>query len=74
MSDQDDQPDHTEDPRTQSTGSGGYPESTHEGTEGDQRGGPEGDGESEESKRAPDTSNDKESDREHSTGNPGAAG
>jgi hypothetical protein len=35
MSDQDDQPDHTEDPRKQDTGPGGYPESTHPGAGGD---------------------------------------
>ena len=62
-------PDHTEDPRKQEEGSGGYPETTPAGTKGD--GG--------ERKRAGDTdapspSTDKEGDREHSTGNPGAAG
>lgn len=64
-----DQPDHTEDPRKQQTGSGGYPESTPSGTEGDDAGGPEG-----ATPDAPSPSTDKEADRDHSTGNPDAAG
>lgn len=32
-----DQPDHTEDPRKQETGTGGYPESTPGGSEGDEQ-------------------------------------
>jgi hypothetical protein len=63
--------DHTEDPRKQEQGSGGYPESTPAGTEGDTAGkrdeGSAGDD-------APSPSTDKEADREHSTGNPDAAG
>jgi hypothetical protein len=55
----DEQPDHTEDPRKQATGTGGYPESTPSGTEGDD---------------APSPSTDEEADRDHSTGNPDAAG
>lgn len=70
MSD-DDQPDHTEDPRKQETGTGGYPESTPGGTEGDNAGGPDEDSSGD---AAPSPSTDKEADREHSTGNPGAAG
>ncbi|HWI74561.1 MAG TPA: hypothetical protein VNT55_21550 [Baekduia sp.] len=35
MSADDEQPDHTEDPRKQETGTGGYPETTPAGTEGD---------------------------------------
>jgi hypothetical protein len=63
--------DHTEDPRKQEQGSGGYPESTPAGTEGDaakdRSGGDQGGD-------APSPSTEKEADREHSTGNPGAAG
>jgi hypothetical protein len=63
--------DHTEDPRKQEQGTGGYPESTPAGSEGDTAGGPEkrdGGGD------APSQSTDKEADREQSTGNPDAAG
>ncbi len=63
--------DHTEDPRKQEQGSGGYPESTPAGTEGDKAGGPD---KSTESDDAPSPSTDKEADRDHSTGNPNAAG
>jgi hypothetical protein len=65
-----DQPDHTEDPRKQETGTGGYPESTPGGSEGDDAGGADDDG----GPDAPSTSTDKEADRGHSTGNPDAAG
>jgi hypothetical protein len=69
-----DQPDHTEDPRKQETGTGGYPESTPGGTEGDEsvpaHPGPDAD----DGPDAPSPSTDKEADREHSTGNPDAAG
>ena len=70
---QPDEPDHTEDPRDQGTGSGGYPESKpeeatrHEGTET----GPEA---GTEDVDAPSQSTEKESDRDASTGNPDAAG
>jgi hypothetical protein len=63
--------DHTEDPRTQEQGSGGYPESTPAGSEG------AGDRQREEdgaSAEAPSPSTDKEADRDQSTGNPDAAG
>lgn len=67
------QPDHTEDPRKQETGTGGYPEATPGGSEGDEsvptHSGPEDGGAD-----APSPSTDKEADREHSTGNPDAAG
>jgi hypothetical protein len=63
--------DHTEDPRKQEQGSGGYPESTPAGTEGDKTGQPDKDDASD---NAPSQSTDKEADREHSTGNPDAAG
>lgn len=66
------QPDHTEDPRKQETGTGGYPESTPGGTEGDDAGGPSGDDAA--SDAAPSPSTDEEDDREASTGNPDAAG
>jgi hypothetical protein len=69
MSDQD-QPDHTEDPRKQETGTGGYPESNPDGTEGSKAGGPDDDS----GPDAPSTSTGKEADRGHSTGNPDAAG
>lgn len=71
MADEDDQPDHSEDPRKQETGTGGYPESTPGGSEGgqagDQRGGTA-------DADAPSPSTEKEADRDHSTGNPDAAG
>jgi hypothetical protein len=63
--------DHTEDPRKQEQGSGGYPESTPAGTEGDKAGTRDQDAESD---NAPSPSTDKEADREHTTGNPNAAG
>jgi hypothetical protein len=63
--------DHTEDPRKQEQGSGGYPESTPEGTEGDTAEQPDKDASSND---APSQSTDKEADREHSTGNPDVAG
>jgi hypothetical protein len=63
--------DHTEDPRKQEQGSGGYPESTPAGTEGDKAGGPDKGTEGDD---APSPSTDKEADREQSTGNPNAAG
>jgi hypothetical protein len=71
MSADDEQADHTEDPRKQETGTGGYPESTPGGTEGDDAGGPEKDGAADD---APSQSTRKEADRDHSTGNPDAAG
>jgi hypothetical protein len=68
------QPDHTEDPRTQETGTGGYPESNPEGSEGSEtvptHPGPDDVGGAD----APGPSTDKEADRGHSTGNPNAAG
>jgi hypothetical protein len=71
MSDDDRRPDHTEDPRKQEQGSGGYPESTPAGTEGDTAERRDG---VHETADAPSPSTDKEADREHSTGNPDAAG
>ena len=71
MADDDRTPDHTEDPRKQEKGTGGYPESTPAGSEGSSAGGPERDGASDD---APSPSTDKEADRDHSTGNPDAAG
>jgi hypothetical protein len=71
MSADDEQPDHTEDPRKQEQGSGGYPESTEGGTEGQRSGQPDSGGETED---APSPSTDKEADRDASTGNPDAAG
>jgi hypothetical protein len=64
------QADHTEDPRKQETGSGGYPESTPGGTEGAGADDREREGDAD----APSPSTDEEADRERSTGNPGAAG
>jgi hypothetical protein len=71
-------PDHTEDPRKQDVGEGGYPE-TQEGGAGDDPTG--GAGPARDAKKgggerggAPSPSTGKEADREHSTGNPGAAG
>ena len=71
MSTDDHAHDHTEDPRKQEKGTGGYPESTPAGTEGDKAGGPDKDAAGDD---APSQSTDKEADREHSTGNPDAAG
>ena len=66
------QTDFDEDPRRQEEGTGGYPESTPGGTEGGHAGSRQGgtaDGDA-----APSQSTDKEADRDHSTGNPDAAG
>jgi hypothetical protein len=71
MAEDDRTPDHTEDPRKQETGTGGYPESTPGGSEGDDAGGPDKDSASGD---APSPSTDKEADRGASTGNPDAAG
>ena len=67
----DEQPDHTEDPRKQETGTGGYPESTPGGSEGGKAGDQSGGSADED---APSPSTDKEADRDASTGNPDAAG
>jgi hypothetical protein len=72
MSDETEQPDHTEDPRKQDTGQGGYPESNPEPTSPERGGGDSGGGDM--GSDAPSPSTDKEPDRDHSTGNPGAAG
>jgi hypothetical protein len=69
--DEDRGPDHTEDPRKQETGTGGYPESTPAGTEGSKAGGPDKDAAADD---APSQSTDEEADRADSTGNPDAAG
>lgn len=71
MADDDRRPDHTDDPREQEVGTGGYPESTPAGTEGDRDEQPAADADG---RDAPGTSSGKEADREHSTGNPDAAG
>jgi hypothetical protein len=68
MSEDDRSADHTEDPRKQEEGSGGYPESTPGGSEGAgprKRKGGEG---------SPGTAPGDEADREKTTGNPNAAG
>jgi hypothetical protein len=68
-------PDHTEDPRKQGTGSGGYPESTpEETTPADGDGDPGAAGGGDTGSSAPSPSTGKEADRGASTGNPGAAG
>jgi hypothetical protein len=61
-------PDHTDDPRKQEEGSGGYPETSPGGAD------PGGDRDREGDVDAPSPSNDKEADRGASTGNPDAAG
>jgi hypothetical protein len=71
MSPDDRRPDHTEDPRKQEEGSGGYPESTPAATEGDTARHREEDGATDD---APSQATDEEADREQSTGNPDAAG
>jgi hypothetical protein len=69
--DDDPKPDHTDDPREQDVGTGGYPESSPGGTEDDDATDAQGgDGDS----AAPRPSTDKEADRTASTGNPRAAG
>jgi hypothetical protein len=73
MSDEDVRsPDHTEDPREQQEGTGGYPEATPGPSDGSDEGAGErsraGDTD------APSGSTSKEADRGHSTGNPDAAG
>jgi hypothetical protein len=68
-------PDHTEDPRKQGTGQGGYPESNPEGTrDDDAASGPQTTRSPGGDTDAPSPSTEKEADRGHSTGNPGAAG
>jgi hypothetical protein len=63
--------DHTEDPRKQEKGTGGYPESTPAGSEGGKAGGPDHDDASDD---APSQSTDEEGDSQQATGNPDAAG
>jgi hypothetical protein len=72
------EPDHTDDPREQDTGSGGYPEShpqettPREGADpGPERSEHAGGGDT---GGAPSTSTPDEADRESTTGNPDAAG
>jgi hypothetical protein len=72
MADQQEQPDHTEDPREQGTGQG-YPESQHEDAT-PREGTDEGPEAGNSTPDAPSTSTDDETDRAASTGNPGAAG
>jgi hypothetical protein len=68
-------PDHTDDPREQDTGSGGYPETNPAGTDDDSAAGRPGNGGGgDTNSEAPSPSTDKEADRAASTGNPGAAG
>jgi hypothetical protein len=64
--------DHTEDPREQEIAGGGYPETNPAGDE-DAAGGPDRSG-GDTGSNAPSPASDKETDREKSTGNPGAAG
>ncbi len=61
-----------EDPREQEEGTGGYPESTPDGTEGGHEGSRQGG--TADTGDAPSPSTDKEADRGQSTGNPDAAG
>jgi hypothetical protein len=75
MADQENGPDHTEDPRQQGVGQSGYPESNPAQTQDpDAVDGPEGEGAGGGGADAPSPSTDKEADRGHSTGNPDAAG
>jgi hypothetical protein len=62
-------PDHTDDPRDQDEGSGGYPETNPAGSD-DEGTGRKREGDTD----APSPSTDKEADRGDSTGNPDAAG
>jgi hypothetical protein len=73
--DDDRMPDHTEDPREQEAGRGGYPETNPAGTmPGDAAPGPGSAGGGDTESGAPSPATDEETDRERSTGNPGAAG
>jgi hypothetical protein len=71
MADDDRRTDHTDDPRKQESGTGGYPETTPAGTEGERDDQPGGDPQATD---APSPSSEKEGDRQHATGNPDAAG
>jgi len=65
-------PDHTDDPREQGTGQGGYPETNPKGVQDDDAAdGPQTTGSDTD---APSQSTDKEADRGSATGNPDAAG
>jgi hypothetical protein len=69
------EPDHTEDPRRQGIGTGGYPESNPEETTPESGGAPQpGDPGGGDTGDAPSTSTPEEADRDAATGNPGAAG
>jgi hypothetical protein len=71
----DDRPaDHTEDPREQETGGGGYPETNPAGAEEDDAAGASDRSGGDTGSAAPSPSTDEETDRDKSTGNPGAAG
>jgi hypothetical protein len=73
--DDDDRPtDHTEDPRGQDTGEGGYPESNPGGSEDDDATGGRDRSGGDTGSRAPSPATDAETDRDKSTGNPDAAG
>jgi hypothetical protein len=76
MADQTDrpEPDHSEDPRRQDEGEGGYPEATPEGTAPDAGTGEPDPAARAGADRAPDTSSPEESDPGTATGNPDAAG
>ena len=67
--------DHTQDPREQGTGQGGYPESQQEGTSPKEgtKDGPEG-GAGGKQDDAPSTSSSEDGDSQQATGNPDAAG
>jgi hypothetical protein len=75
MQTDDPKPDHTDDPREQETGTGGYPETNPAGTDdGATEGGPGSRGGGDTDSDAPSPSTGKEADRTASTGNPNAAG
>jgi hypothetical protein len=71
MDDTEQQADHTDDPREQGTGQGGYPESNPEGAEDQDAEGGTRDGDGDD---APSSSSEHEGDPGQATGNPDAAG
>ncbi|QEC47208.1 hypothetical protein FSW04_06120 [Baekduia soli] len=73
--DDDRRADHTDDPRDQDTGQGGYPEAQPGGATPDEgEGGTGSTGGGAAGSEAPSPATDEESERQRSTGNPGAAG
>jgi hypothetical protein len=66
--------DHTEDPREQETAESGYPETSPAGAQGGEAEGGRDRSGGDTGSDAPSPATDEETDREKTTGNPGAAG